>query len=436
MRSHRTTVVVTLICAGVGAVLGLGASLGAVVVGVGALSVATVIASRFGVEALIEAGLAANALLVPMNGLRLGPLMTVSDAVLLSVAPLLLVTRLSGVKPQKAFLRSCWPFTGALAVMAFGGLVATALSPEPFHGIPGLVRFMLSTIVVVLLFALWGPPEHRLRRIVWAYVIGAVLSVLVGLVQDTTFYSGRSYGLATHPNHLGMTSLLGCGAAIAIAATSRGILRTAALVALALLVGGVVSSGSRAALLGVVVLFAAFLTAVRNWRLLRLAALLVAVIAVGAVVGSSRLPSVNAVGRLFTSDRQVRASDEERREALQSTVERIRERPLTGSGFEFALEAHSLYLQLWTSAGLIGLAGLVLLFFRTGRLVVTGRDDSFSTALMSAFLAYLTIGVFSNILWDRYVWTLLAAGVTAAALARRRQQISVGRLLVPVGNRV
>lgn len=425
MATRRALLALTAPCAVLGLLIGVGRPLQIVVaiIAVG-VSVVLTVATNRGLETLLENALLVNAFLVPMNGLRLGSLMTLSDALLLVACPLLLMTRL--LTAGKSFLPSYRPFLSCLALISFGGLLATALSSDPLHGLPGLIRFFMSTIVVLVVFALWAPQTYSLRRAVWAYVIGASVSVLVGLVQDTSLYSGRSYGLSTHPNHLGVTSVLACGGAIAIATTTKGLARKAALGMSAIVVVGIVLSGSRAALLGLVVTFVAFLVAGRDWRLLRLGIVIATVMVIGAVFASSRLPTVNAVGRLFGADTGAQASDQQRRDLLETNLARIRQHPVTGSGFEFALEAHSLYLQLWASAGLIGLAGLLFLFARTARLLLTVRADPFTSALLSAFIGYLTIGVISNILWDRYVWTFLAFGLASAARAQRGRGIGLG----------
>ena len=82
----------------------------------------------------------------------------------------------------------------------------------------------------------------------------------------------------------------------------------------------------------------------------------------------------------------------------------------SGSGFANARYTHSLYLELWASAGLLGLAfgvGLILLVVHYFRKAKNDRN-LIALGMASAYLGQLAAFAFSPALWDRYLWIYLA----------------------------
>ena len=385
---------------------------------VAGLSGALVIVARKGVTQVISSVMVANAFLVPMNSLRIGEVMTVSDTFLLLAVPLIGMSRF--VRPGGR-LRAYRPFLSSLGLVAGGGLIATLASMNPGRGLPGLVRFTLSTVVVVMLVGLWSPSAQGVRRMIWAYVMGSSVSVAAAFIWGGYGGSGRAFGLSLHPNHLGLICLLACGGAAALAMESApGTKRRLAYVLGGVQVAGIVLSGSRGAILGLAVAVFAFLAAAGNWRILRRVVALGALVVLGAFVASSVLPGVNAIDRIRGADRTTAVSNKERQVAVQDALVQIAERPVVGSGFEFALEAHSVYLQVWVAAGVVGLIGFARLAWSSVRVIRKLRNSPFSAALMATFIGYLATGATSTVLWDRYVW--LFCGLALASLSSRGHQ--------------
>lgn len=378
-----------------------------------------------GVAVLTQRGIApfllllfvVNAVLTPMNSLRVGPFMGLSDTLLLVAVPVVAARQL--LHPSATYTARFRPMLGALGLVAFGGLVASCLASDPLSGIPDLIRFSLSTIGLLVLMATWSPTADQVRILIWALGAGAGVSVIVGFVSGFSFV-GRAVGLTSHPNHLGMASMLAMGGAFGLAMTAKPSQRKVAGALSLLLLLGVLVSGSRAALLGVIVFVLVFLLAMRTGRTLRWYGAVCVPLVCAVLLGIVQLPSANAFTRLIGNDPGTAASDFEREEIRIETFDRIRERPFTGSGFSFSRTAHALYLQLWASAGVLGLLGLTAIIVLTIGILVAGARarDALLVAMAASFLGYLAAGFASNILWDRYVWLHLALALALLAQAR------------------
>src|SRR4028119_832629 len=107
-------------------------------------AITALIGSKLGIERLVTYIMLTNAILVPMNAFRLGPLMNLSDALLLASVPLLVLIRAS--KPGSIRSSVYRTFMTSFALIAYGGLVATFVSASPLEGLPGVLRFAISTM--------------------------------------------------------------------------------------------------------------------------------------------------------------------------------------------------------------------------------------------------------------------------------------------------
>ena len=387
----------------------------------GAGNVALAVMTRGGTRPLLLLLFTVNAFLTPMNVLRVGSFFSVSDTALLAAAPIVIASRF--LRPSGTPLGPFRPFLAALGAMAGGGTIATAFASDPIAGLPHVARFVVSTIGVMLVVAAWAPTRAQVRVIVWAFTLGASVSVVAGLVSGFSFV-GRAVGLTLHPNHLGMASMMAAGSAFGLALTSSGKSRRVAHAISLLLVAGVLVSGSRAAFFGLLVAVLAFFMVARSARTVLRSVAFCTPLVLAVLLGFVHLPGANAFDRLFRGDRGTELSDEERAGVRIEALEQIRARPVHGSGFENSRTAHSLYLQLWASAGLVGLGGLLALVVVTIRLLMAAAKirDRLVAAMVAAFFGYLAGGVASNILWDRYVWLHMTLAI--ALLAARRSAAS------------
>ena len=106
----------------------------------------------------------------------------------------------------------------------------------------------------------------------------------------------------------------------------------------------------------------------------------------------------NALGRLLGGGQAV-ASDLEREQAITAGLRSFRENPAFGGGFEQALNAHNIYLQIAVAVGLDGLVGYLLVIGSVVAPLVIQRTPYVLLAYPA--LAYEFRGLLSNILWSR-----------------------------------
>jgi hypothetical protein len=92
-----------------------------------------------------------------------------------------------------------------------------------------------------------------MRKLIGAFTVGCCISVFVGYALPGFRFGNRIGGLTVHPGQFGSLSLLGMGTALALLLTQPRF-RLWGYAALPLLALGILGSGSRAALGGMVVL--------------------------------------------------------------------------------------------------------------------------------------------------------------------------------------
>lgn len=393
--------------------------LGFLVLAAGAgVAVLAVIVGVWSIQGLATALIMGGAFTVSFIALRAGAEISLADLLLgAALAPVLILAIRNRTDPSAgpAVMRWHLPVLGLTSLVVVGGLAGTFTAGDQALSLSELGRFAASSMVVIVLFWLWAPPRRTLERLCWVLVLGASVNALLGLVMPKL--GGRAMGLSTHPNHLALACALAFGVALGLLVSSPGAYRRLVLTGcLAILGVGVITSGSRAGLVGVVVTVAVFLVLTKQWKLVGLGAVLVGLVAGAIYFNLFAIGELNAVNRM-RGDRSSFESDRERMEAAEQTIDIIRLNPVTGSGFESAKAAHSIYLQLWASAGLLGLAFALGLAVLTLRILLEAkrRHDHLAMGVAAAYAGYLVLGAVSNILWDRYVWVHLAVLVTLVA---------------------
>jgi hypothetical protein len=345
-----------------------------------------------GVDALIGAALA-----LPLTSVRLGPA-NVGDALL--VVALVMAVRQHGrmsVRWARTRIPAVVILGAGLALV--GGLLGGALgTPAPFAARP-LLRAAAGVGVPLVVIAACDPSRIVRRQVATAFAAGAAASVLFGVVGMGP--GERIAGLATHPNHLGLACVL--GVAMAMGAQRAG--ADPRLIAPVLLVDvvGVLLSGSRSALLGLALVGTWWAVVERDGRRGAPRVAGAAIILLTALWHGAALDRV-------TGDP---ASDAGHRFRFEVSVDRVERAPLTGEGFRFLEEAHSVPLQLLAAGGPLTFAGGGVLL--VAPLVLRrGPRDPMGTFLKAGWTAYLAGGLVQNILVDRYVWfvgaLLLAEG--------------------------
>lgn len=374
---------------------------------------------RFRTRTLATAALYAACATLGFQRLRVIDILSLSDYFFL-LATLLLIPTL--ITEGASRPRAHRILLGGIGLMTAGGLIGTLAASSVEASLSQLSHFALLTAWFVALIAVWSPSLREVRAVLWCWIGSVTLTSLYAIFSGggDRDLNGRAYALTTHPNELAMICVLAAGPALAFVIAGRGWRRALALCCAAIIPVGILFSGSRAGFFGylAVLLVTVVVPWQRSTRAAAWAALsLAAAILLGSLVSS---PTPNALQRVFavhdpTVQHSLSYSDNERRELLAQTLGRIEQHPFTGDGFEYFLSTHDIYLQTWSSAGVIGLLGLVLIIFQTlrpGWLGLRGQDDDFlhgpaaylALGLSAGYAGYLVAALFQNAVADRYIW--------------------------------
>lgn len=383
----------------------------------------TAVAAGVRPRAVATWAMMAVAATAPMNGLRVGQSISVAD-LLLGVAIVGLLAEPMLVGRGRSRLEA--GFWLGLAMVMLGGVLGTLSALRPTGSVVNLTLFGLGA-APVLVVRRWAPDPVTLRRWAWCWVSGATVSAVYALM-DSGDVSGRAAGLAAHPNHLAMLSVLGAGLALALSASPRSGAQWVARAAFTALALAVIRSGSRAGLIALVLTCAVIVVLLGRERApavggrLGRSCLVLAAVAMLLATDVIPLGRHNAIQRSMGDATSV-ASDRERLRLIESGLRTITVHPLTGTGFERVLDAHNVYVQLWAGAGVLGILGFLLAagtVLRVGLRPPLGDPTRLlSSAFVAGYVGYLATGMVQNFLWDRYLWLHVAVILWMGAGGRR-----------------
>lgn len=342
----------------------------------------------------------------PLNSLRVAPWLTFGDVALVLAIGL-------------AILASGWVFGSILlptgyvtgsAILVLAGLMASFLADD-IESLSNLALLVFAAVALPVLGSLWRPSMPQVELLAVFYLIGQSFSVLYGLLTPVSAGTGRVVGLSLRPNHFGLAATFAMGLAVFLVLSGRAWLRWFAVTTGTLCAAGVFVSGSRAALLAVLAMAVAVALIRRMWKVsaLGLTAIATAVVAQDALL--SMLPPNSALSRLI-GDESVQIANASRLEVLTSNFDSFLASPLFGRGFANSLEAHNIYLQVATAAGVFGLIGFIFILYTAVRPLLR-TDLGVLRWLAMPPLAYVVAGVVSNTLWDRFIWVLIGVAVLA-----------------------
>ncbi|MGJ9412758.1 O-antigen ligase family protein [Aeromicrobium sp. CF4.19] len=347
----------------------------------------------------------------PMNSVRPVPgagFATASDLLLL-VGILLLVPGLVSrpLKGQAFFL------VGAGGVFAMS-LVASMLTSETFVSLNIIARLVVGALALPMVFAVWRPRRQVVVLLATAYVLGNIANVGYGLARGTVTSEGRHLGLSMHVNILGFCAML---ALALIPFLLRELPRRwhwAVLVAGGVCAYGVWVSGSRAALVVAVAVGVLYPVVARSIpaALALFGAGIAGIWFVGNALTSGEAET-NTIGRILGAG-TASASDQQRELEAQGAVEQFLAHPVFGGGFTVEiLDAHNIYLQVAAAGGLAVLGFYLVLL---GAVVMQSlRLPPRYHVLVLPAVAYILIGPLTPLLWDRYIWCVLALPFLLAA---------------------
>jgi O-antigen ligase len=308
-------------------------------------------------------------------------------------------------------------FVFGAAGVASVALVSSLLSENPALSLNSTARLLVGAFGLATLIAWWGPGIGKVAILAWAYVLGNAVSVLYGKVDGTALDDGRLFGLTEHPNIFGLCSLLAVALIPFIVSQTPPQRHWLPVLAGLVSLYGIWISGSRGALAALIALAVIYPLLARS-----VVAVLVLLggFAVAAAFSESLLSESsegNALGRLLGSG-SASASDTAREQLADQAVAQFQSHPLLGVGLADVLAAHVIYLQIAAGLGLIGISFYLVVLWSTARPAMT-LSPPFNLLGLPA-LAYITLGFVTPVLWDRYIWVVLALSLLAPQLARDR----------------
>lgn len=240
----------------------------------------------------------------------------------------------------------------------------------------------VASLFLIPICVMWCTKGHRdlIDRALWFWLAGTCFSALVavlskygfpvfGLQDKSTVFAGRPSGLTYHANVLSYTCALLIPVAIYLAITRKAAVpRYICIAAIALLIDGVLVSGSRAALIAVMASGLVWLpnflkTRVHRSELIILGTGMLAIFCTVLFILFSDDPfqdSTNALSRLFGGFNESQQSNDARTKAAHVAYLGFSEAPLFGQGFEHLRRSHNGVLAILHSSGIVGLAGMLI----------------------------------------------------------------------------
>lgn len=345
-----------------------------------------------------------GAFLVNWTDRQVAPAITYSDVLLLAAAGLGVVGyaqhRRGGAIPR-------WYVLG-MAIFLVAGAISTALVGLTRLDVANYVIVLVAVAIFAVAYAIWDPTARQIGWTLVAYAAGSMVNVAVAIAQGADPLLGRYQGFSTHYNGLG----LGCALALAGVWYLRTV-RFLPLPWLLILAGGnalgVAASGSRASMVAVLALVALAVWQRRTWLFAMLGALILLLTAQLVPVEVSESGPLRVLRPLqrLAGDASSRMSDDDRFPLLLDAIEKTAQAPFTGIGFAHIVDAHNIYLQVSSSAGIIALAGFLLVAGALVAPLLSGRPHPHRW-LAAPAVVYLVAGLFSNQIFTRYIWLIVA----------------------------
>ncbi len=297
----------------------------------------------------------------------------------------------------------CYALAGFISGIALGG------PPSPQHAV-----VVFATFGSVLVVATYIRDQASITRLVKAYALGSTTLAISSFVMQQRADLGRVIGLSTHPNFLGHSCMIGSFASVYMLERAHGrrnqVFWTAAT---AVQVIGLMQSGSRGGLLGLVVAGFLYLCFSQNRRYV-LGAIAIGYVAVMLLaLGAVKLPEGNAITRLASRDVQTQGSNQQREEALQEALAEIKASPVLGKGSTLIVGIHVVYLQAWIGVGVVGAFAIMSLGAMMLLRSITQPPEGLALACGAAAIAIAWI--FTNVLGLRDQWLFLAVAMRATA---------------------
>lgn len=331
-----------------------------------------------------------------------------------------------------------------ILLFAAGGLMSSFSSSAPTESFMVIIRIVYLTVVWFWLGTVVLQKIEHVRKAVLFWVVSAAVAGAAAVAQqfdDNVVPGGRvEWGRATgfteHMNDLGgLTSIALVPALMLFVTRGKSVGRDGFRALMLVLVGaGLLLSGS----VGSVIAAAAATGVWLTWRhtsgrqLVRLALLAAAVLVFFTLQGSAETPSaVERISRLGTgAPNDPNRTLDSRFETFRIAVDRIEANPVVGVGLDLESSragehrVHNIVLNLLYTSGILGLAGMILVFASAARTAWSSLLDASAgerrlvLALGCSLIAFIVFLMSEPAMFTRYGW--VAAALLFAVRARQQ----------------
>lgn len=299
-----------------------------------------------------------------------------------------------------------------------------------------LIKWLVGFLALPVMFLLTRAQGLMLRPFVLAWALGIAASCGVAVIDFFNVtnisenllgvsFSGREAGLTAQPNHVAVSGVMALPVLLWWAA-SPSRFRLLRLMPLCLVLGGIFASGSRGGAAATVLVLALSL---KMAQVRRGAAWLLGANVLGLpfVFGSTSDAFTGLAAQLRLSEIASISSEISNGTRLSLARQGLADfihRPVDGVGFQVLVEAHSIYLQLLASGGMILLSVFLIYNVCAIRELWRARKlhDELPLALLISMGGWLVIGLVENQLTDRYLYVPAASAAVLWLLGNERRE--------------
>jgi O-Antigen ligase len=396
------------------------------------------------------------ALTVTWNGVKLPGAGNPADIfIVLSLAVSGLMIVFGGLR----FSVPAWLFIPCIAIVVC--VLVRLFDPPPYYtrvlrlqvqgyhpeSLPKALFWLFALIIVPLAIVACTAIDRR--SVVWtmgAFVTGVTISNAIAITDLTgvtphighkvgtsgvdcptniCFYivsSRQMNGLTSHPNTLGLTAAISIPIVIYFMSTMRW--KWVGAIALIVLFGGIIASGSRGAqAVAPLSALAAALWMPNKRSLMRLLSITVLGVVVAGILLFVSVPRDvrQGVFRLMQYRSQGNAeSNAERLTVFRNSLADWQSYPIFGAGIRHIVEAHDIYLQLLAAGGIVLAMAMLIYWFCVLRDCwrLSNLGIAYARFLMISIGTWLALGIVENSIADRYLYFTIGcvAGLASANL--------------------
>ncbi len=386
---------------------------------------------------------------------RAGGQITFSDVLFLFSA--LVASAELAVARRPVPLRLPLLLTLGLIVFSLGGLLSTFDSLAPLQSVAVIVRLVVLTLVWFWLGTIVLERQAHVTTAIRLWVASAavcgsaaVLQTLGANIPHAGTISDRATGFTTHPNDLGGLTCIAFVPALMLATAPRASFSTRVLsyVCLILVGAGLILSGSVGALAAAIAAVLVWLALERSTirSLAAYAAIALCVIAVVTIQATRG--ALNPLERFKTTTSAQSAtrgsgSLEDRVVVYRVAKAEIEDHPFIGVGLDlpsitrpfgevsYAYDVHNLFVGIWYKAGLLGLAGMLMMVaailmssWAAVRRSGSETERTLGVALLASAVAFLTFAMSEPLIYSRYGWIAVALIFALRATQARDARIA------------